>query len=210
MANIEKVLIFEKQRYISVAAASPISEEDCERLSLYKSRYVAIKKNFIDLIGNDKRISFSLSHDNGKTRTQKPLYNPHRLKGLYLDYRVFEAKREPTNFLKVCKILKRYFEDSRVRICVEKEIQGWNSDEFSDWHGYKFDELVDIIFNAKLFHSDTKKQSLLRVIYDNFADDALNTLLFHGIQMRLAQLRNIHFIIGPCNSNYQFCRLPVK
>lgn len=197
------------QRFILQAATELLDEEECERFGLYQRRYLAIRENYKDLVSSNKTISFSLNSDGDRVSVNELPYNIHRLKGLYLDYRGFQAQGEPTQFHRICNDVKRRFADGGVRDLVDVEISQWKGDELSSWHGYAFDDLIDTIFNAELFHTDPSKQELLRDVYDNFTSEALHMLLFYGVQQRIARIRNISFIIGSCSFNHQYVRVPV-
>jgi len=205
----QEVREFGGQRFVLQAATVSLTHEQCEKLALYRRRYLAIRDNYKDLVGEEKMISFSLDRDGGRVSVNKLPYNIHRLKGLYLDYRGFQAQREPTQFQHVCNVVKRHFADGGVRGWVDVEMHQWRNDALASWHGYKFDDLIDTIFNAELFHSDPTKQEILSDVYDNFTSEALHMLLFYGVQERIARIRNINFIIGPCAFNHQYVRVPV-
>ena len=77
--------------------------------------------------------------------------NPHRLKGLYLDYRFFDAQKEVTNFRRACNQLAKEFDDAIVREVSRKLRERWDQvPDMQKWHGWKFAEIVDLFFNASL------------------------------------------------------------
>jgi len=130
-----EILEFGGQRFILQAATELLDRNDCERLALYQRRYRVIRENYRDLIGSDKTISFSLNSEGGRVSVNELPYNIHRLKGLYLDYRGFQAQKEPTQFYQICRVVKRHFADGGVRGWVDLEIHHWKNDEIASWHG---------------------------------------------------------------------------
>ena len=191
-------------------APNEVPAEIVNTFRLFYLRYNQLRENMADLRGSETRFSMDFTKDQGRvTAKGKSKFNSHRLKGLYLDYRPFAAQREITHFSTVCNKVIKHFPDPDVRKLVDIEQGNWREDDFSELHGRTFDGITKTLFNAALFHTDIKHQADLIELTSEYDDLALQSVLFLGIDRRLAAIRNISFMVGACSADCQAVRIPL-
>lgn len=191
-------------------APDEVPDDICRMFHLFCVRYHELRANMADLRGLEARFSMSFNKDQGQvTANGRRKFNPHRLKGLFLDYRPFAAQGEITHFAKVCNQVKKYFPHPDVIQLIDNERATWEEDHFSEWHGRVFDEITDTFFNAALFHTDIQRQTELAELTSAFDDLALQSILFLGVDRRLAAIRNLAFIVGACSLDHHAVRVPL-
>lgn len=203
--------IFGGVKFEFLKASVEIRPELCNEFRLFCVRYKELKSNMIDLIGSNTNFYMHFTKTGGKITAQgDSRFNPHRLKGLYLDYRPFAANQEGTNFRYICNNIKKHFKCSEVISLIDTEKQTWQSDDMYRWNGRSFDEITDTYFNAALFHTDTDRQTDLAELTSAFDDLALQSTLLLGVHRKLSAIKNIAFIIGACSVREQVIRVPLS
>lgn len=192
-------------------AQHEVPKDVSSKFHLFCMRHNELRANMADLRGLEALFTMNFSKENGQvTAKGQSKFNPHRLKGLFLDYRPFAAQGEITNFGSVCNQVMKYFRDREVLQMIEKAKATWAEDNFSEWHGRSFDEIADTFFNASLFHSDIERQTDLAELTSAFDDLALQSVLFLGVDRRLAAIRNVAFIVGACTEKHHAVRVPIS
>ncbi|MDB4111392.1 hypothetical protein N9571_02400 [Yoonia sp.] len=203
--------VFGGVEFVLRHAQHEVLKDVCSMFHLFCIRYNELRANMADLRGFEARFTMSFAKNDGQvTAKGQSKFNPHRLKGLFLDYRPFAAQREITHFAKVCNQVRKYFPDPEVMQMIEEEKATWAEDNFSEWHGRAFDEIADTLFNASLFHNDIERQADLAELTSAFDDLALQSVLFLGVDRRLAAIRNVAFIIGACTEKHHTVRVPIS
>jgi hypothetical protein len=191
-------------------APDAIPADICVIFQLFCTRYKELRANMVDLRGPEARFAMNFTKDQGQvTANGRSKFNPHRLKGLYLDYRPFAAQGEITHFGKVCNLVKKHFPGQDVSELIDMDKAIWKADHLSEWHGQTFDEITETFFNAALFHTDIRRQADLAELTSAFDDLALQSILFLGVDWRLAAIRNIAFRVGACTEDHQAVRVPL-
>lgn len=142
---------------------------------LFHERWKELEANWNDLHsdGAPTEIEF-VQPGPGKLWSPGFDYNYHRLKGLYLDYRFFDAQKEITNFKRMCNRVSKEFDSPIAQGALKALRVKWEDvPDLRTLHGYKFREIVDLYFNASLFHQDQSKIANFRSVMDSFNDGAL-------------------------------------
>lgn len=192
-------------------AQDGVPEDVCSMFHLFCLRYNELRANMADLRGLEARFSMSFRKDEGQvTANGQSKFNPHRLKGIFLDYRPFAAQGEITQFGRICNQVKKHFPYPEVIQMIDEEKATWAEDHLSRWHGRNFDEIADTFFNASLFHTDIERQTDLAELTSAFDDLALQSVLFLGVDRRLAAIQNVAFIVGACSPSHHAVRVPLS
>jgi hypothetical protein len=192
-------------------AQEEVPSDVIRNFHLFCMRYSQLKANMADLQGEEAYISISFSKEQGHvTAKNQSKFNPHRLKGLLLDYRPFVLRRDATEFRMICNQVSKYFSYPEVIRMIKGEKARWDEDALAKWHGRSFDEISDTFFNATLFHTDTKRQEDLIELTSAFDDRALQSILFLGVNHRLDAIRNVAFIVGACTQEHSAIRIPIS
>lgn len=157
------------------------------------------RKNWRDLFGDETEHVLSLMKpDQSATMMLGFDFNPHRLKGLYMDYRFFDAQTSPTNFRSVCNRVSREFSQPEVRRGIQKLRDAWdNTTDFHRWHGHPFAEMIDLLFNAALFHQDEKKLGKFNGLMEHLDDITLHSILLVGLKDRLVCIKTLDHVLTP-------------
>jgi hypothetical protein len=197
---------------IIVSASHTIPIADIDLLILFKERADEFFQNYQDIVKDYKYLQVSFGHEPDRQVTASGFHiNRHRIKGLLVDYRALQAYREKIKFMQTAERIKRFFDSEKVSQTIDINIKIWNDLEYlSGWKGYAFDDLVSILFNSQLFHTDPSKQADLREVRKAFTTDALSALLFFGVQRRAVAVRNLLYILAPFSSERHEIRIPER
>lgn len=197
---------------IEVSASVSIPESDIVLFLLFKERAEEFFQNYQDVVKGSKYLQVRFGHEPDRQVTASGFsINRHRLKGLLVDYRALQAYRERIRFLNTADRIKKYFDIEHVIQTVDRNISIWSDlDYLSGWKGYDFDDLVSIVFNSQLFHTDPSKQADLLAVREAFTSNALSALLFFGVQRRATAIRNLLYILAPFNRNSHQIRVPLR
>lgn len=169
--------------------------------------------NFKDL--KLERLSGSFSKDyNGVYIGSYNLPNEFRLKGFYVDYRHFYLEKEPTNIFKFANYLSSLTNSKEYKAFIKREKQNWESDLIgSGWFNYKGKsfktmEILDIFFNAEIFHNDVNKTEVLLKWMEVFSTDTAKTILFMAINDTIPIIRNIHRSVSKLSKSNMYLQMP--
>jgi hypothetical protein len=174
-----------------------LHERDWLSLELFKQRSSILFENWSSLTSHESQFQLLLKKDvNGNIVSEGLEYDVHRVKGLYLDYRVFVANDELTNFHRVTNTIKRGFQYTECNETIDRLRLWWKkADAFKGWYGFEFDELSQVMFNAKLFHSAIDLQDKLKFVNSKMSDNTMHAILLHGVQMRIETLKVVNGLV---------------
>lgn len=117
----------------------------------------------------------------------------HRIKGLYLDFRLFFANDEIINFNKFINNLGQFSTDTSFRNFLNEQKTLWNRTSLaSDGCGYSEKDIIRYYFNSHFFHLPDKKikphYEKIKFIYD---DMTLEWIVFDFVIKRCIQIFNV-------------------
>ncbi|MBX9870429.1 MAG: hypothetical protein K2X75_00385 [Burkholderiaceae bacterium] len=195
-----------------IALTTEMSPEALEQVELFRVRFRELWSNWESLKRNGLSLGGSFQNlGNGKVSGLGCGIEIHRLKGFYLDFRFFWAQNEPTEFIKISKLLGKHCADDRLHRCLSTNNEQWKKAGFlHDWHGIKPDEMIDTLFNGELFHSDPVKRKRMRHVQALMSDDLAHHFLVYSLYARMLVVRNIDWIVQPLNQTNPHLRAPVE
>lgn len=197
---------------ILIPLTSEMSEDTFQQLELFRIRFKELWDNWESL--KKHGISFSGNFTNeGNCKVSGPGcgIDRHRLKGFYLDFRFFWAKKEPTEYNKISSLIGKYCADKRLYACLASNNLQWSEAGFlHEWHGIKPDDMIDSLFNGELFHSDKNKMERVKYIRSLMNDDLAHNCLTSSVYDRMLVIRNINWIIKPLIMSNQRIRIPIE
>jgi hypothetical protein len=162
-----------------------ISDEEWRCIEVFRRRATDFieERNRLNL----GRFGIHLSREPDGNLSGRAALPPEReLKHLYLSFRFFYHKDEPSSFGKVANIVSRAISDPLVREAIKRIKAQWKgsfSDTLSQFHGRKYssEEIIDSWFNAHIFHSDYNKEQKLKELKSLLKDDLSHIALFMAI-----------------------------
>lgn len=189
-----------------------VPDKEKQLLLLFKERATEFNENYKDIVAGRPIIHAGFSVEPSGQVTSSGLgMNRHRLKGLLMDYRALSAKSEKIKFALTAQRIVDYFGYEDVVNAVNRSLDSWtNIEQISEWKGYKFDELVYVLFNSHLFHTDPKWQVGLGEVRSDFSSDAISAMIFFALHTRRQCIRNLLYILGPFSDSSQRIRLPAE
>ena len=195
-----------------ISLTTEMSGEALEQMELFRLKFRELWSNWESLKKQKLSLGGSFSNlGNGKVSGPGCGVEVHRLKGFYLDFRFFIAKREPTEFSKVCSLLGKHCVDRRLHQCLLSNREQWEEAGFlHEWHGIKPDEMIDVLFNGELFHSNPAKRERMRYVRTLMSDDLAHHCLVYNVYARMLVVRNISWVIQPLEQNHQHVRVPAE
>lgn len=195
-----------------ISLTTKISDEALEQVELFRLKFQELWSNWESLKKQGLSLGGSFSNlGNGKVSGPGCGIEVHRLKGFYLDFRFFWAQREPTEFFKISSLLGKHCADTRLHRCLSSNKEQWKEAGFlHEWHGIKPDEMIDVLFNGELFHSDPAKRARMRYVQTLMNDDLAHHCLVYSVYTRMLVVRNINWIVQPLEQSRQYVRVPVE
>ncbi|SNS06446.1 hypothetical protein [Antarctobacter heliothermus] len=181
-----------QEKWVTYNSTEQIEEKDYEQFKIYCIRARQLRENWADFVRDRKTLSMNFVRTSGQVDENGSSENPHRLKGLYLDFRVFIAQQEETEFKRICNKISQKFSNDHARAFIKYEKDVWDRDNaLKSWHGYDSRALVHTYFNASLFHSDRQKRSILIDILEKVSEPALASIILLEIDSKRRQINNI-------------------
>ena len=186
--------------------------EVLEQIELFRLKFKELWSNWESLKRQGIILGGSfMNHGDGGVSGSGCGVEVHRLKGFYLDFRFFYAQDEPTYYFKIVALIGKYCTDSRLYQHLRCYKEQWkDAGLLHEWHGVHSDEMIDILFNAELFHSTPEKKERLRYIRALMSDELAHHCLVYSVYTRMLIIRNINWIIQPIETGLQYIRLPTE
>ncbi len=193
-----------------ISLTTEISKEALEQVELFRIRFRELWSNWESLKKQGLSLGGSFSnHGNGKVSGPGCGVEVHRLKGFYLDFRFFWAQKEPTEFFKISSLLGKHCRDNRLHRCLSSNKDQWKeAGLLHEWHGIKPDEMIDVLFNGELFHSDPNKRERMRYVQTLMSNDLAHHCLVYSVYARMLVVRNINWVVQPLSQAGQNVRVP--
>lgn len=193
---------------------SKISTEiDWDRIILFRRRFNILWGNFKDLNIGTLSGGFSKT-DKGGYKGGFDLPNEYRLKSLYVDFRHFYLNDEPTNINSFANYLATLTNSDEFRTFIKNEKKKLKS-EFIENGWFQYNEenlstkkLLDIWFNAEIFHNNPIKVSILLEWQNIFEDQTAKSMLFMAVYDYILIIRNINWSCMLLDENSLYLRMP--
>lgn len=194
----------------TISLNTELPDEGFEQVELFRERFRELWRNWESLKAAGIQLGGGFSNlGEGKVAGPGCAVEIHRLKGFYLDFRFFWAEKEPTQYLKVASLIGKHCSDNRLHLCLKSNKKDWNEAGFlHEWHGIQPDEMIDVLFNGELFHSNSKKRERRRYVQSLMSDELAHHCLVYSVYSRMLVVRNLNWILDPLKRQNQFIRLP--
>jgi hypothetical protein len=191
------------------------STVDWEFIDLFRTRFTTLWNNLKDLKLGQFHGSFAKQPD-GRYAGGFVLPNEYRLKGLYVDFRHFYLEKEATNVRKFANYLVSITESDDYRRFIKEE-KGKLQSEFVENGWFRFKgkpfttkQLMDIWFNAEIFHADTAKIATMRDWAAVLAADTAKSMFFMATYDSMLVVRNINWSALELSKDNMYLRMPSK
>jgi len=191
------------------------SRVDWEFIDLFRMKFTTLWNNLKDLKLGQFHGSFARQADGGYTGGLV-LPNEYRLKGLYVDFRHFYLEKEATNVRRFANYLVSITESDDYRQFIKEEKNKLQSQFIeSGWFRFKgkpftTKQLLDIWFNAELFHSDPAKIAVMLDWAEVLAADTAKSMLFMAVYDSTLVVRNINWSALELSKHNMYLRMPNK
>lgn len=196
---------------LEVELSRPIGEEQIDQLDLFKSKYGQLRENWLSLEMSGANLSGWAGLDQeGKKSSTGLGVDIHRLKGLYVDFRHFILEKDLVCFYKVRNLVQSYAHESPAVNCLESIKKHWQrSDKSTKYSDVSTEELIDLTFNADVFHVRDKAviQSLAS-IREKINDSLRHHLVVSAVIEKMHALEKLAWVIEPLTIDYQKIRVP--
>lgn len=195
-----------------ISLTTDISQESLEQVELFRIRFRELWSNWESLKKQGLSLGGTYSnHGNGKVSGSGCGVEVHRLKGFYLDFRFFWAQKEPTEFFKISSLLGKHCSDIRLHRCLSGNKRQWKeAGLLNEWHGIKPDEMIDVLFNGELFHSDPGMRERMRYVQTLMNNDLAHHCLAYSVYSRMLTVRNINWIVQPLSQASKRVQVPAE
>lgn len=195
---------------IDIPLTSPIPGKGIDQVRLFRMRYAQLWSNWESLKSSGIKLGGSFQNKGSGNVTGPGCgIDQHRLKGFYLDFRFFSADKEPTQFFKILNLIRNHTDDCRLHRIIDLNRREWHdAGVLGSWHGYSADELIRLLFNGSLFHSDEKFQKGLEELESLMSDELAHHLLTFSIYNRMLIVRNLNWMVQPLSAEIQYVRIP--
>lgn len=182
----------------------PLEQSTSDTFSIFYRRACRFEENWDDL-ERQYDLSKLVIHQNGASLHAEGLEpNIHRIKGLYLDFRVFELT-DQTQFKRVANKIDRHFAYPDVIDLTKRLRAKWNTAPgVVTWSGFSAQELLDTAFYSLLFHSDDMEK--LKKIEDFLARSdelTMHSLILIDIRNRVDCIRWLRHLLTPFSAGEQ-------
>ena len=172
---------------IVTLSTQPSVEEWCN-IREFKRRAREIKENSLINTGFELKANMSWNAGEGPSFKVTAIPPEEPFRALLLTFRLFWANDEPSNFLRVLKVLKRHLSSSEARDVLEALKIRWNQALFGGVMQMSFNgkelnanAVFDLWLNAHYFHSDPKKQEQLERLSNTLSPEFVKFLLVNAL-----------------------------
>lgn len=189
----------------------PIGQPQIDQLALFKAKYNELRKNWVALEGDGVKLSGWVGIDEeGKSSSTGSGIDIHRLKGLYVDFRHFILERDLVHFCKIRNIVQSYVHKPPAVRCLNSIKDHWQrSDSSTGFSQYPIEELMELTFNADVFHvRDKAVIERLECIKEEVSDSLRTQLVVAAIFEKMHAVGNLVWVIEPLSVECQKIRVP--
>ena len=159
--------------------------------------------------------SFSRNSD-GSYSGGLELPNLFRLKGLYVDFRHFYLQKDNSvNIYRLANFMSKLTDSVEYKHFIRKMKLNLKSNFIEKgWFVYKgksfrTSEILDIWFNAEIFHSDSIKLKKLLSFQKVLEYETPQSILFMAVYDIILTIRNLHWSINELKSNNLFLKMTI-
>ena len=188
---------------------------DWPRIELFRRRFTILGDNLKDLRLGQLHGGFEKQKD-GSYKGGFDLPNDHRLKSLYVDFRHFYFKNEAINinveaFADYLSSLtdaipyKEFIEREKLKLKSEFIENGWF--QYND-QSFTTKQVIDIWFNAEIFHNNPKKISIILDWMKVLSSNTARSMLFMAVYDSIQIIRNINWTASELSKSNLCLRMP--
>jgi len=165
---------------------------------IFHRRACELERNWDDLTSAADPTLATIRRDKGALVAEGPAFNPHRIKGLYLDFRVFELN-DITKFRQIANSVDKHFQYHEVQNLTKRLRAKWSeAPEVVRWSGFIAKDFMETAFYSVLFHSDDQdKVKKIDSFLERADEHTLHTLLLIDIKHRLPCLQWLCHLLTP-------------
>ncbi len=184
-------------------------------IDLFRLRFATLWKNLKDLGLGELHGSFA-REKNGCYRGGFVLPNEYRLKGLYVDFRHFYLQKAPVNTQSFANYLASVTKSDDYRRFVKEEKAKFRSRFVENgWFRFKgasftTEQVLDIWFNAELFHCEPAKIETMKRWAEVLAEDTAKSMLFMAVYDSITVIRNLHWSVSELSEKNMYLKMPNK
>ena len=169
-----------------------------------------LKANFLR-----KDYSYSASFEDTLSYEVKELPTDEELAYFLHKFRPFYLQKEPTNFLRICKIINKNFRDIWIQLLIDEQMKNFtNTMTSSLWKIETADNIVlnsekmlDKWLNGFEYHKDNEKRLYVEKLHDDFFPLDFNKILFYSmLKDKTRAIRNIANMIKKMKRKYNIIR----
>ena len=204
-----------KMKFVRIPLNINSEKIDWELIELFRKRFEILWDNLHDLkLGN-----FSANihkKTDGTYEGNSTLPNAHRLKGFYTDYRHFYHQNERTHIFKLMKYLKSLTDSKDYHDFIKNEKNDYKS-SFIENNWLNIDskrlntaEVLDLWFNAEIFHDDEVKMNRLNRVRSSMSENLWKFIVFMAAYDTSLIIRNIHWSQSELSKNNLYLLMPNK
>lgn len=202
-------------KHIFISVTVEPSKVNWNQIDLFRKRFTTLWKNLKDLNLGLFHGNFSKQPD-GRYTGGFDLPNEYRLKGLYVDFRHFYLESEVTNVRKFANYLVSITDSIDYRQFIREEKNKLKSEFIENgWFQFKGKpfttrQLMDIWFNAEIFHSNQTKIVVMEAWAKVLASNTARSMLFMSVYDSILIIRNINWSVMEFSKDNMYLRMPQK
>jgi hypothetical protein len=135
--------------------------------------------------------------------------NLHRVKSLYIDFRFFISKKEAANFLKFMAVLRPRFRRAAVHRHIAEIQTAWQRGGITAYaNAPYFERLMQMKFNAEIFHCETAKSRQLAALREKLSDEDASRAMVDAIGFRAGLIERVTTALAGFRTGVEEYRLP--
>jgi len=203
-----------RNKFIIFQINETIKPEEWHRIDIFKERaeefIASLRKLRIGSItGSFKR------KENGTYLGSLTIPPINSFKGLYIELRLLYAVGEPSNYKNIANIIAKRSGNSIIQKFMGHLVRSARSslveDGFFNIKGRPIsgEKLIDLWFNAKIFHSDDQKRKELGKMTALLSDEGNKSLFFLAVYDAGIAIKNLYFIIKDMSPDNMTVPIPV-
>ncbi len=201
--------------HVCVLINKTIENIDWGLIELFRKRFIILWDNLNDL--KLKRFTANIhKKSDGTYDGDSTLPTIHRLKGFYTDYRHFYNQNDRTHIFKMMNYLKAMTDSTDYHNFIKKEKSDFKSSFIeNNWlniSGKKLhtSEVLDLWFNAEIFHDDLEKMKRLDQVRNSMSEKLWKFIVFLAVYDTSLKIRDIHWSQSELSKNNLYLIMPKK
>ena len=200
-------------KFVRIPINISVNKIDWRLIDLFRKRFEILWDNLHDLKLNNFTASIQKKSD-GTYDGDSTIPTVHRLKGLYADYRHFYHQNERTHIFKLMNYLKSLTDASDYHDFIKKQKSNYKSSFIeNNWlniDGKRLNtaEVLDLWFNAEIFHDDEEKTNRLSRIRTSISENLWKYIVFIATYDTSLIIRNVHWSQSELSKNNLYLLMP--